>query len=144
MSLQLVCAELASMQSHDLGIGRANETEAALIAEARKVDADCLAAGTRIERGNLVALEIGHHEGGGGQCAIVLDDVIHSDAKLVERGAIWREVAADRSDQVARFAQERKRVADVSGDAAALLSKRVDQEADRDDVRFLRDDVVGE
>ena len=45
---------------------------------------------------------------------------------------------------MAGFAEERQGIADIPGHAAALFSQRIDQEADRDDVGFLRDDMVGE
>jgi hypothetical protein len=137
-------AELPGVQAHDLGIGRADDPEAAALAEVGQIDRGCLASRAGIERGDLVAFEVRHHEGGRGQCAVVLDNIVHADAELIEGRAIGSEVVADRAHQMAGFAEEGQGIADVSGDAAALFSEGVDQEADRDDVGFLRDDVVSE
>ena len=57
-----------------------------------------MAAWTWEEGGDLIALEIGHHEGRRGERAVVLNHIVHADIERFESGAIGAEIVTDRSN----------------------------------------------
>ncbi len=132
------------MPAHRDRIGRSDQT----VRRSPRQIGDAVLAGMAqragIEGNDLVAGEIGVHEARGREFVVDVEDRTGVDAEVVEDLAIGSKVDAGRANERRPLAEERQIIGDVSADPAPAANERIDQEADRQDVRLVRDDVVVE
>ena len=96
----------------------------------------------RIKAGDLVAREIRRHEGRTGELRGHIDDSRRVDPQRFEDRPVVSKIRPARADEHRALSEQRKVVGDISGDAAPVPAQRIEQEADGEDVGFVRNDMV--
>ena len=96
----------------------------------------------RVERDDLVVVEIGGDEALGGVRVVEDADRVAADAVLVEPGGVGDEVAARGGEDQRIGAEQLQSVRDVAGAAAEELAHLGHVEAHREDVQLVGQDVV--
>jgi hypothetical protein len=92
--------------------------------------------------GDLVVVEVGGGEAGGGRLALQQLQAAAVDAEALEPTPILGGIGTRSREDRARLAQQRQRVGVVGGDAAPPPLEAVDQEAQVQDVDLVGHDVV--
>jgi len=95
-----------------------------------------------IEGDDLVVVPVGVEECRCGELVVDQLDPGRVDALLLHPGPVLAEVLPGRRDDQRLLAQQRQRVGDIAGHAAAHPAHGVDQEADCQHMDFVRQNVI--
>jgi len=139
----LVLDALLGEREHRVGVAGADHDELDPAGQLAEVDLPVLRHRARVERGDLVHVEVGRGHVPGRMVPRRLPDAAGVDAVPVQPLAVAGEVALPRrADEQRPQAQAAEPERDVRRDAAAPDLERVDEEGQRDLVEFVRHELL--
>src|SRR5205807_283760 len=135
---------LADVRRHRVGRVGGDHHRVDVGIEPAQVDRPRTPHRTGKEGGDLVVVEVGGDEAGGGGDVVAAERRGGVDPAALELGAVAGEVVADRGAEQRALAEQSQGVGDVRGGPAAAPLEAVDEEGDVEDVGLVGEDVLSE